>query len=249
MQVAVESLLTHYQRTGSGKTLVLLHGWGDSAQGFAPLIHLLAPHYDVIAPDLPGFGQTSPPTAVWGLREYGEFVGRFLRKLEATPYAVVGHSNGGAIAIRGLTEQLFASEKLVLLASAGVRNQYKGRVKAIRYVTKAGKALTTPLPKSVKKRLRQKVYSTVGSDMLVAEHLQESFKRVVTDDVQAEAATLRLPTLLVYGDKDVSTPLEHGQKLHAAIAGSELEVIPDAGHFLTIENTARVASLIEEFVQ
>src|SRR5690606_38998725 len=120
-------------------------------------------------------------------------------------------SNGGAIAIRGMARGWLSADNLVLLASAGIRGEYKGRVKALRLITKAGKALTTPLPKSVKQRLRKKVYATVGSDMLVAEHLQETFKKVVTDDVREDAARLALPTLLIYGDQDDATPVRYAE--------------------------------------
>jgi len=119
----------------------------------------------------------------------------------------------------------------------------------LRYITKAGKALTAPLPKSMKKRLRQKVYATVGSDMLVAEHLQETFKKVVTDDVRADAAQLSVPTLLLYGDQDTSTPQWYGQALHEAITGSTLEVVTGAGHFLHLDRPHEVITAIKEFIQ
>jgi pimeloyl-ACP methyl ester carboxylesterase len=117
----------------------------------------------------------------------------------------------------------------------------------LRYITKFGKALTMPLPKSIKAKLRRKVYKTVGSDMLVAEDLQETFKKVVTDDVRADAARLTLPTLLIYGEDDEATPLWFGQTLHELIPGSTLEVLPDAGHFVHLDRPAEVTKAIQEF--
>ena len=250
MQVVVDSLLTHYEAKGSGKLVVLLHGWGDSAIGLKDLQTALAKNYKVVAMDLPGFGGTQAPPQAWGLSEYAHFVEHFLVKIRAeNTYALVGHSNGGAIAIRGLGQGWLQAERLVLMASAGVRGTYKGRMKVLRLVTKAGKAFTTPLPKGVKKRLRQKVYSTVGSDMLVAEHLQETFKKVVTDDVRADAARLRLPTLLLYGENDQSTPLWYGQQYHELINNSTLEVLAGAEHFVHLERPHEVTKAIEGFLQ
>jgi pimeloyl-ACP methyl ester carboxylesterase len=250
MQVVVDSLLTHYAVQGKGKLVLLLHGWGDSAAGLAGLQKTLAKHFQVVAVDLPGFGGTEAPHEVWGLDDYAQFVARFLQKVEfKTPYMVVGHSNGGAIAIRGLAKGDLSAGKLVLLSSAGLRGVYKGRVKALRYITKLGKALTMPLPGRIKDKLRRKVYKTVGSDMLVAEHLQETFKKVVTDDVRGDAAQLGLPTLLVYGEGDEATPVWFGRALHELIPGSTLEVLPDAGHFVHLDRPDEVAAAVQEFAK
>src|ERR1700761_1960117 len=103
MQVVVDSLLTQYVRTGKGKVVLLLHGWGDSAAGLRDLQAVLGKRYDVIALNLPGFGGTGNPPVAWGLTDYAQFVAHFLHKIGVSDvYAVLGHSNGGAIAIRGL---------------------------------------------------------------------------------------------------------------------------------------------------
>lgn len=248
MQVVVDSLLTHYETEGKGKLVLLLHGWGDTAAGLRPLQAALAKKYTVVAVDLPGFGGTQAPQGVWGLDDYARFVSHFLQKIKAPHVAVlVGHSNGGAIAIRGLANGTLDADKLVLMAAAGIRGVYKGRVRALRYIAKVGKALAMPLPKRVKEKLRKKVYKTVGSDMLVAEHLQETFKKVVTDDARVDAAQLTLPTLLLYGEQDDAAPVWYGEAYHQLITGSTLEVFPGAGHFVHIDRPAEVVKAIEEF--
>ncbi len=252
MQVVTDSLLTSYnaQGVGPGKPVVLiLHGWGDTAKSWQSFGKELADTYAVYALDLPGFGATDTPPQAWGLDEYAAFVGHFLNKIGVQPYAIVAHSNGGAIAIRGLANGQLQAERLVLLASAGVRSEYKGRKKALRLVAKTGKILVTPLPASIKDRLRRKMYTTVGSDMLVAEHLQESFKRVVNDDVQADAATLLLPTILVYGENDVATPPSYGRLLHQKIDGSTLEIIGEAEHFVHNDQPGKVLKIVKGFLK
>jgi pimeloyl-ACP methyl ester carboxylesterase len=249
MNIVVDGLLTNYQRVGKGKTLLLLHGWGDSAKAFQPFVQQFSQNYDVIALDLPGFGQTQPPQEVWGLDDYAGFVAAFIKKLGVdSVYALVGHSNGGAIAIRGLGNQQLQSEKLILLASAGIRGEYRGRKRILRAAAKVAKAATAPLPKRVQSKLKKRAYATIGSDLFVAEHLQETFKKVVTDDVLADARKLTLPTLLVYGSQDEATPPRYGEQLHKAIAGSTLKLIDQAGHFLPTEHYVEVAPIIKEFL-
>lgn len=249
MQVVVDSLLTHYATAGKGKVVLVLHGWGDSGAGLQSITAILAKKFQVIALDLPGFGGTEAPRSAWGLSDYAKFAQHFLQKINKLPvYAIVGHSNGGAIAIRGLAEGVLNAERLVLLASAGVRGEYKGRVKALRVFTKIGKALAAPLPKSAKQRLRHRVYSSVGSDMLVAEHLQETFKKVVTDDVREDASRLAQPTLLIYGENDEQTPPWIGEAFHQLIKDSTLQVLPGAGHFVHHDRPEQVQQAVQEFL-
>jgi pimeloyl-ACP methyl ester carboxylesterase len=240
-----------YTRMGQGakaKPVVILHGWGDNSRSWQKFASELSKKYEVIIPDLPGFGGSQSPVAPWGLDEYAKLVATFLQKLDVKPYAIIGHSNGGAIAIRGLSTQRLSAKKLILLSSAGIRGEYKGRNKALRLITKTGKLLSAPLPKATKQKLRVKVYKTVGSDMLVAEHLQETFKKVVADDVRTDAGRLKLPTLLVYGDKDIQTPLRYGREFQQLIAGSKLEVLPGVDHFVQLHASPMILKLTEGFL-
>lgn len=249
MQVMVDGLLTSYHLSGKGPLLLILHGWADEAGSWQQVSQRLSKDFQVLIPDLPGFGGTAVPPKAWGLNDYAQFVADFLEKIEVPDVEVIlGHSNGGAIAIRGLANKILHTKKLVLLASAGIRSEYKGRKKAIRLVAKAGKGLTKPLPNKVTDRLRRRLYTTVGSDMLVAEHLQETFKQIVNDDVQADAKQVAVPTLLLYGDKDVATPLKYGRKLQLSMPNAELEVVSDAEHFLHKDQFEIVMKKVEEFL-
>lgn len=249
MQVVINDLITRYETSGKGKAVVLLHGWGDTLASFHDLQAALEGKYQVVSLDLPGFGQTQPPPGTWGLTEYANFVNKFLAKLKITPYAIIGHSNGGAIAIRGLSNGQLKAAKLILLASSGIRDEYKGRVKAIRLITKTGKALSKPLPKAVKLKLRRKVYNVIGSDMLVAENLQQSFKKIVAEDVRTDAAKIKAATLLLYGDRDQTTPLSYGKLLADELKNSILDEISPAGHFPHHDQPEQVASQVKEFLK
>jgi pimeloyl-ACP methyl ester carboxylesterase len=249
MQVIASDLMVSYTRQGKGKPVVILHGWGDNSASWQKFTVDLSKQYDVIVPDLPGFGNSQAPAAPWGLDEYAKLIATFLQKLKVKPYAIIGHSNGGAIAIRGVATSMLSAEKLVLLSSAGIRGEYKGRNKMLRMVTKTGKLLSSPLPKATKQRLRLKVYKTVGSDMLVAEHLQETFKKVVADDVRVDAGRVKLPTLLIYGEKDAQTPLAYGREYNQLIKGSKLEVLPGIDHFVQLHASPMILKLIRGFLK
>lgn len=250
MQVVVDKLLTHYEIQGTGPLVLLLHGWGDRLETFDAVTALLTKTYTVVRLDLPGFGTTEPPKTVWGLEQYAQFTGQFLKKLMLdSPRAIVGHSNGAAVAIVGVASGTLRTSKLVLLAAAGVRDRQGLRKQLLKVVAKIGKVATCWLPRRSRQWLQRRFYGTIGSDMLVAPHLKETFKRTVAQDIQPQAKQLRVPTLLVYGDADTATPLGAvGTVLHHAIADSKLSVVIGADHFVHQRAPAKVAEYMQEFI-
>ncbi|HEY4964306.1 MAG TPA: alpha/beta hydrolase [Candidatus Saccharimonadales bacterium] len=245
MQVIIDGLLINYQKEGSGKTLLLLHGWNDNSIGLADLRKSLAKDYCVITPDLPGFGASDAPKKDWGLEDYAQFIKKFVAKVgSGTLYAGIGHSNGAAILIKSVSEGLITPEKLILLGAAGIRQTQKGKMTTIKLTTKAGKIILSPLPRKYKQKIRRRLYSQIGSDLLVAEHLTGTFKKIVSEDLQSQAKKIDIPTLLMYGEEDNQTPVVYGELYHQLINGSTLEVITDAGHFVHLDKPKVVVNLI-----
>jgi pimeloyl-ACP methyl ester carboxylesterase len=248
-QIVVDGILTSYFKEGSGPIILLLHGWGDNNLTFDKLAAALAAKYTVLIPDLPGFGQSASPSEVWDLDNYAGFLGSFLKKNnEQSLYAVIGHSNGGALAIHALSNNYLSADKLVLMASSGIRDRQKTRRLVLKGIAKTGKAATVFLPSSTRQKLRKKLYGAAGSDMFVAPHIQETFKKTVRQDVQDDAHKLSLPTLLLYGGNDTATPPLFGQIYHRLIENSRLEIIPEAGHFIHLDKPGEVTESIKEFL-
>jgi pimeloyl-ACP methyl ester carboxylesterase len=250
MQVVVDQLLTQYELSGKGPLVLLLHGWGDTAAGLAGLRKTLSEDYQVLALDLPGFGGTNAPKDVWDLDDYGRFVHVMMKKLELKqPYAVIGHSNGGALAIRAISQGVLAPEKLVLIAASGIRTGNGLKRLALKIIAKTGNVATIWMPERYRRALRQSLYGVAGSDMLVVPQLQETFKKTVRQDVQADAAKVGQPTLLIYAERDRAVPLADGKAYHHLIKNSKLEVINSDDHFVHQAEPAKVTGLIEEFLK
>lgn len=248
-QVIVNDLLISYVRQGAGKPVLLLHGWGDNALGLKNIIDKLALYCDVIAVDLPGFGASETPTnQPWNLDDYAYFVQKFIKKVGITKcYAIIGHSNGGAIAIRGIALNAFKADKLILLASSGIRNNSQSKTTK-KLVIGSGKKITKLLPKRYQQKIRNRYYKRSGSDILVVPELEQTFKMIVKQDIQTDLKNIDIPTLLLYGQNDVATPPEFGTILYNKIVGSKLVIIDGAGHFIHIDQPKKLLCEIESFL-
>ena len=250
MQIIVDDLAVNYRLNGDGRIILLLHGWGDSLFTFDNLSKSLAVNNRVIALDLPGFGGSEAPKTVWGLDDYCNFLKHFLEKLGlGMPYAIIGHSNGGALAIRGLATKTLKAERLVLLAAAGVRDTHKVKKAATKAVAKVGKATSFWLPNQQRQKLRLKLYGTIGSDLMVMPKLQETFKKTVSQDVQADAARLNLKCLLIYADHDPAIPIEDGRIYNRLIKESNLVILTGNDHFIHHDQPEKIESLIKDFLK
>lgn len=251
MHVIVNKLLATYTEIGSGEqTVLFLHGWADSGKTFEMLAREMTTannDYAAVLLDLPGFGNTAAPEEAWDLNDYAIFVADFLKKINKQPVAIIGHSNGGAIAINGLANNVLQAPKIVLIGSAGIRS-HSVKKEALRLLAKPAKLAIKATPKSTQKLIRHKLYSAIGSDYLIAEHMQETFKKVVSYDVREEAARVTSPTCLIYGEKDTATPPAYGEILTAAMPNSVLHVLPLAGHFVHQEQAFKVAGIVNNFI-
>jgi magnesium chelatase accessory protein len=109
----------HVQMLGQGPVLLLLHGTGAATHSWRDLAPLLASHFRVIAPDLPGHGFTqAPPRGEYGLPRMAAAVTALLAELGVQPDYVAGHSAGAAIAIRMALDGGIAPRRITAINGA-----------------------------------------------------------------------------------------------------------------------------------
>lgn len=248
MKVIVGNLATEYQDEGTGSAFLMLHGWKDSLNTFDELVPLL-PGYRIIRLDMPGFGGSDAPPSAWGVGEYVDFVQAFIEKLNVTPEIIVGHSFGGRVAIKGVGSGVLKPKKLVLIAAAGLARRRTLKNHLLAGFAKIGRVATSIPPLSLwQNTLRRKLYGALGSDYFAAGSLKETFKKVVSEDLSEYAAKITIPTLLVWGRDDASTPLSQAERIHELIERSQLDIVMNAGHFVHKEKPEEVANFIKMFI-
>lgn len=249
MQVIVDGILTNYLKTGTKpKTVLLLHGWADKATTFDLVVENLSKEYSCVSIDLPGFGASEHPDNAWSINDYSNFIGNFLTKLGIKPELILGHSNGGAIAINLVAENIYIPKKLILLASAGIRER-STKKSFLKIAAKSAKIATRPLPVKLQQKIKQKSYKTIGSDYMIEPSMKETFKNIVSYDIRGDAEKVTIPTLLIYGENDNATPPRFGKILASIIKKSKLEIIKDGDHFIHQNNNQEVNKLIQGFIK
>jgi pimeloyl-ACP methyl ester carboxylesterase len=249
MQLIINKLLVNYQVLGEGRVVILVHGWGDDLKNFDKIQENLAKSYRVFSLDLPGFGKTSTPDSGWSLDDFANFINDFAKKMGIEVYAYIGHSNGGAILIHGLGNNIIQAKKLVLIAASGIRNTDQLKKKFLLVGAKIGKIPLKLFPTDYQKKLRKRLYQAINSDAQVSPQMIQTFKKIVRQDVSEDAARLKIPTLLIYGKDDKVTPPEYGQIYHELIKGSSLVIIEGTGHFVHLQEADKVQDLIKEYLR
>lgn len=251
MNIVVDNQLVRYEMSGTGKVLVLLHGWGADADTFQSLATELSKQYKIIRLDFPGFGQSPVPTETWEVGNYATFVAKFLKKLGVDDvYAFIGHSFGGRVIIKGVGTQQLSSKRLVLIDAAGVRPRTTAKDIILGTVAKTGKAtLSLPGLNKLKKRATRSFRSRFGSDdYKSAGELTEIFKKTISEDLTTYLPLISQSTLLIWGKQDEETPVSDAEQMYEAIPSAQLEIYENAGHFAYVDEPQQTVDDIRKFL-
>lgn len=236
----------------AARTVVLLHGLGDSANNWFRALPLLAWRGDrVLAIDLPGHGLTPPPDdrGFVSIRENAILVREVTARLKASgdDLALVGHSLGGWVATRAHLDGLAAS-RLVLVESAGLA--YEGMWDTLEMLRIAKEADVRKFFRTVmhKTPFAISVLSNEVAAMFrtpaVANFIDASHRADVIDD--AELADVTAETTILWGESDGLIPPIIAHRWHTALPRSKLVWIPKCGHAPQFERPLLFQRLLEE---
>ncbi len=251
MNCTVDNLNIHYVEEGSGPALLLLHGWGSSCAAWRGIMAELCGKYRVIAPDLPGFGESDLPPEAWDVERYAAFTLHFMQAVGALNPILIGHSFGGRVIVKLAGTGRVSPEKIVLIDAAGVRPKQSAKTKLrVRTFKLVKGALSLPGIRKYSGNLLASARAHFGSaDYNSApEVLRQTLVRVVNEDLTCHMPQIKAPTLLIYGENDTATPVEDAKKIEALIPDAGLCVIQGAGHFSFIDRPYEVYAILHSFL-
>lgn len=203
--------------------------------------------YQVFIPDLPGFGHEPPPKNPWTVSDYVDFILDYAQKHDLKKFVLIGHSFGGRIAIKLAAQYPEKIEKLILTGAAGIRfASLKERIKITLFLfgSKIFNFFFYLPPFNFMKTLSRKIlYYLLGAKDYVGlqnEIIKETFKKVINEDLIPNMRQIKVPTLLIWGEKDRVLPLYHAKIMEKEILGSKLEIIKDAGHWFPYKTHQKI---------
>ena len=236
----------HYQQSGRGKPILLVHGWGGSINSLNALRQLLAQKYQTTSLDLPGFGQSDPPHSSWGVTQYGELLANFIKHLELTKITFFGHSFGGSLGIFLAVNYPELINKLILCASS-FKRENKTSV-ATKTIKKFGQSI--PILNQLEQPLK-KIYYRIffpDSDLVKFPHLESNFKKIMSEDLTSYLVKIRQSTLILWGSTDHYIPVKQAYELKQKITNSRLVLFENIGHNLPLKYPKLIYQEIEKFI-
>lgn len=242
----IETLVTI---AGQGQDLLCLHGWGASHESFNELREALKNDpVRVIAPDLPGFGESDEPGSAWSVDDYVDFV-EALVKEQSNDVMLLGHSFGGRIAIKLAARDHQQMKHLYLCASAGLRQKRYWKREVGHTVSKIGKSiLKIPglnLMEGVSKKVLYKLLRAHDYEQ-ASPLMKETMIKVINEDLEPYLEKIEVPTDLFWGTDDSMTPVSDGILMNKKIVHSKLHTFKNVRHRVHRDKAESIADVIRE---
>lgn len=196
--------------------------------------------------DLPGFGRSALPRGAFTIHDFAEVVADFIHKLDLKKVILVGHSFGGRVSIKLAAEHPDLIDKLILVDSAGIKLD-EARSNIMGTAAKVLKPLFRP---KFMKGIRHKIYESIGSvDYVATPELTQIYLEATREDLRKHFKDISVPTLLVWGEKDSSTPIEIANIMHKEIKNSDLIVFAGASHFSFLDEPEKFLKELIKFIR
>ena len=267
--VDIDGVRVHYQEAGEAgaPAIVLVHGF--CASNFVwneALVPLAAAGFRVVAPDLVGFGFSGKPgEGEYTIETQARIVVGLMDALGVERATLVGSSYGGAVAAVCALDYAERVERLVLVGAVSNDEIIRRPLLRLAAAPVMGELLAPVLldaRRFIKNRLRttyaagngyliDRARVTAHQRPLRAAATHRAILRTLRGwraaRIEAEAALITQPTLLVWGAHDRDVPLRHGERLHELIGHSRLFVFADCGHLPQEERPPEFVSLVAEF--
>jgi pimeloyl-ACP methyl ester carboxylesterase len=269
--VEIAGVQTYVADAGEGPAIVLLHGYGDTADAWRRVVPGLLKEHRVVAVDMPPFGRSAEAPEGKLLDFYGEFFPSFLDEVRLDRATVIGHSLGGAVALRLAIENPERVERLGLVAPAGLGNTppWWWHALTARAVWQGALAIPTPLTTPI---VRQGLKSFLALRLFAdPNRLGREIKHLVdmhgtrrdltkllaaghacidsyTGQLLERSVALEIPLWMVWGGQDGLVPSMHARAFASAHPNAKVHVLDDCGHYPHIELPQRFNQLLRSWL-
>ena len=269
--IKAAGLNTFYLEAGSGTPVVLLHGLGATNASMLPTFWDLARDHRVIAPDLPGFGDSAKPVRSYDASFYADWALEFLTELGIDKAFLIGNSMGGRVAIEAALCAPERVERLALLAPAPAFIKKREMVGVVRLLRPELALVPVPLPRGLVRRNLKSMFAR-------ADCLEEAWYEAAIDEFLRVFSTprgriaffsaarqiyleephgdsgfwdrlpgLKTPALFIWGDRDKLVPASFSRHVEKALPKAKSIVLGSCGHVPQFEHPEKTHALVRDF--
>ena len=261
--ITFKGLNIQYLEGGQGEIILFLHGFGANKDNWVRFSKHLTPHFRVIAPDLPGFGEsTRDPAASYTISEQADRIHAFVNALKLKAFHLGGNSMGGNIAGVYAARYPKYVTSLCLLAPGGVVSAIPSEMyqqidagKPNPLVVEQPEAYDalldfvftkrTFIPGAIKHYLTEEAVKNRPLNNVIFQHIQE-FKK--TSSLEGTLNGFTVPTLIIWGKQDRVLHFSGAKILGSVMPNSQVEVIENMGHLPMIERPKEMAEIYLRFL-
>ncbi|MCX6724350.1 MAG: alpha/beta hydrolase [Candidatus Staskawiczbacteria bacterium] len=251
MEIIINGLKTNYQVFGEGKPFLILHGWGSNSDRWVAVAEKIAEgapaggSFKVIVPDLPGFGQSELPHVPWDVNNYVNWLDQLVKELNLKDFYLLGHSFGGALASKIAVKHAQDIKKLFLVSAACVRKK-TAKKSFFKRISKVIKIFYFIPYFDLFRRAVYKFIINKSDYVYVQGIIRETYLKVISEDLSFHLPFIKIPTIIIWGDKDYITPLEDGYFIEKQVKKSKIIIISGAGHDLNRKQPEILAEKVLE---
>src|SRR5215207_448975 len=248
-KIKINDIELAYSRRGKGTPLVLLHGFPLDHHLWDDVSLLLEDKFDLILPDLRGFGESTTVDAPYSMDDYASDIAGLLDQLGIQKTAVAGHSMGGYVALAFAKLYPERVSGLALISSqvlADPAERKEGRYKSAADVSEKGiggvvEAMTSKFTSDARLQVvaraimeKQKPDGYIGALKAMAERM----------DSTSLLSTFKFPVLVIHGEADALIPVARAREVNAAVPDSHYVELKDTGHVPMLEAAKETAEAL-----
>jgi pimeloyl-ACP methyl ester carboxylesterase len=254
--VQASGLEIAYERVGEGAPLVLVHGAAEDGRVWQPQLAGLADEFTAVAWDEPGAGRSSDLPAGFGLADYADCLAVLIEALALGPAHVAGISWGGALALElyrrhaGLVVTLILVDTYAGWKGSLPEAEVRARLAGVREMLAAPAAQFDPTLPGLFAGDPPAEFAPLLAEVAAAvrpESLRTQLSTMAETDQRDLLPRIAVPTLLIWGEHDVRSPLSVARQFEQAIPDTTLVVLPGAGHVSHLEQPERFNEAVRAF--
>jgi abhydrolase domain-containing protein 6 len=226
------------------KKLYILHGWSYDTKKWQPLLNSLSKYYDPVLLKIPGL--TKKIIKPWTIKDYTNWLEKELAE-EKNIY-LLGHSNGGRLALSYILKHKKRVAKLILIDSAGIHHKdIKKVVKRVLFksLAKMGKKVT----KSEKLKNLLYKFARESDYNQAPEVMKRTMENLINVDLTNDLDKIDTKTLIIWGEEDKTTPIKDAYLFNEKLKNSKLKIIKNAKHSPQFTKVDIVSKLITDFIK